>query len=326
MDAGKIERTAVIGSGLMGAGLAQILAQSGCQVHLVGRSDRSMQLCLQRVRDGLAANVRHGLLDEGQVKPILDRIEPTTDLERAASKVQFAIETVVEDLAVKQEIFRQLDRHSSVETILATNTSGLSVGEIAEGTGHPERVVGSHFFYPLTVVPLVEVGYGRETSDQVVEATVGFWKRCGKEPVVCRQDLKGFLVNRLQLALAREAISLVNRGVAGPRDVDRAIRLGFGLRLPLVGILEQRDWAGLDTHLAATSSIYPTLEDSKVPLPLLVEKIARGETGAKAGKGFYDWSGRDVEALRRKKQEQLIQLVKALKEIMPEEEDLVENL
>ncbi|MHB0870408.1 MAG: 3-hydroxyacyl-CoA dehydrogenase family protein, partial [Chloroflexota bacterium] len=139
-------------------------------------------------------------------------------------------------------------------------------------------------------------------------------------------NLKGYLVNRLQLALAREAISLVQNGVAGPRDVDRAIRLGFGLRLPLTGILEQRDWAGLDTHLAASSSIYPTLEDSREPLPFLVERVARGELGAKIGKGFYDWTGKDVESLSRKRQEQLIQLVRALKEIMPEEEDLLENL
>ncbi|MHB8991165.1 MAG: 3-hydroxyacyl-CoA dehydrogenase family protein [Chloroflexota bacterium] len=326
MDAGKIERVAVIGSGLMAVGLVQILAQGGCHVYLVGRSEQSLRKCLGRVREGLAAFVRYGWLDERQVDPVLGRIELTTSLEKAAAESHFALETVVEDLGVKREIFRRLDRHAPAETILATNSSSLSVGDIAEATRHPERVVGSHFFYPAAVVPLVEVGYGRVTSDRVVETTVAFWKRCGKEPVVCRGNLKGYLVNRLQLALAREAISLVQNGVAGPRDVDRAIRLGFGLRLPLTGILEQRDWAGLDTHLAASSSIYPTLEDSREPLPFMVERVARGELGAKIGKGFYDWTGKDVESLRRKRQEQLIQLVRALKEIMPEEEDLLENL
>jgi len=212
-----------------------------------------------------------------------------------------------------------------VGAILATNTSGLSVSDIAALTGHPERVVGSHFFYPHTVVPLVEVGYGRATSDEVVETAVAFWKRCGKEPVVCRKDSNGFLVNRLQSALAREAMSLVANGVASARDVDRAMRLGVGTRLPMVGILEQRDWGGLDVHCAAAASIYPTLDDAKAPLPIIADKVARGETGVKAGKGFYDWTGKDVEALRRKKQRQVIALVRALKVIMPEEEDLVEN-
>lgn len=325
MDAARIERTAVIGSGLMAAGLVQILAQAGCQVYLVGRSEQSLRRCLGQVRDGLAAFVRYGWLEEDQVGAVLGRIVPTTSLERAAAESEFALETVVEDLEVKRGIFERLDCHAPADAILATNTSGLSVGDIAEATSRPERVVGSHFFYPAAVVPLVEVGYGRVTSDRVVESTVAFWKRCGKEPVVCRGDLRGYLVNRLQLALAREAISLVQRGVAGPRDVDRAIRLGFGLRLPLTGVLEQRDWAGLDTHVAATSSIYPTLEDSKVPLPILVEKVARGELGAKAGKGFYDWTGKDVEWLRRKKQERLIRLLGALREIVPEDDDLVEN-
>ncbi len=326
MDADKIQRTAVIGSGAMGAGLVQILAQAGRHVYLVGRSDASMLRCLQRVRDGLEVQVRNGLLAEGEQGPILGRIETTTSLERAAAEVQFALEAVVEDLAVKQQIFADLDRFAPREALLATNTSGLSVGDIAERTDHPERVLGCHFFYPPAVVPLVEVGYGRKTSDEAIETAVAFWRRCGKEPVVCRKDMKGFLVSRLQSALTREAISLVANGVAGPADVDRAIRLGFGLRVPLTGILEQRDWGGLDVHCAASASIYPTLEDSKAPLPLIVEKVAKGEIGAKAGKGFYDWTGKDVDVLRRKRQEQLIQLVRALREITADDEELVENV
>ncbi len=326
MDASKIQRTAVIGSGTMGAGLVQILAQGGCHVYLVGRSEQSMQRCLQRVRDGLAVQVRSGLLAEGEVGPILDRIEPTTSLEEAASDVQFALETVVEDLAVKQRIFADLDRFAPREALLATNTSGLSVGDIAEKTEHPERVLGSHFFYPPAVVPLLEVGYGRKTSDETIETAVAFWKRCGKEPVVCRKDINGFLVTRLQAALTREAISLVENGVAGAGDVDRALKWGFGLRIPLTGILEQRDWGGLDVHMAASASIYPTLDDTKGPMPLVMEKVARGEIGAKSGKGFYDWTGKDVEALRRKRQEQLIQLVRALREITAGDEELVENV
>lgn len=326
MKAAEIERTAVIGSGTMGAGLVQILAQAGCHVYLVGRSEQSMERCLQRVRDGLMARVTSGLLAAGEVDAILGRVEPTTSLEMAARDVQFALETVVEDLAVKQQLFADLDRLAPREAILATNTSGLKVGDIAERTRYPDRVVGSHFFYPPAVVPLVEVGYGRESSDAAVETAVEFWRRCGKEPVVCRKDMNGFLVNRLQAALTREAISLVANGVAGPRDVDRALRLGFGLRIPLTGILEQRDWGGLDVHMAASVSIYPTLEGAREPLPYIAEKVARGETGAKAGKGFYDWTGKDVDALRRRRQEQMLRLVRALEEITAGDEELPENI
>lgn len=325
MDVSRIERTAVIGGGLMGAGFAHILAQAGFQVRVVDLSEQQLERCSQRVRDGLSTFVKEGLLAGDQVAPILSRIEFVTSMKDAVRDVQFVIEAVVEVLEVKQSVFADLDRYAPADAILASNTSGMSVSDIAARTTHPERVVGSHFFYPHTVVPLVEVGYGRATSDEVVETAVALWKRCGKEPVVCRKDSNGFLVNRLQSALAREAMSLVANGVASAKDVDRAIRLGIGTRLPMVGTLEQRDWGGLDVHCAAAASIYPTLEEAKSPLPIIADKVARGETGAKAGKGFYDWTGRDVEALRRKKQEQVIALMRALKEIMPEEEDLVEN-
>lgn len=325
MDASKIERTVVVGGGLMGAGFAQIISQAGCRVRVVDLSDQLLERCLQRVRDGLTMFVQYGMLSQDQVGPIMARIEPTTSLEAAVGDAQFVIEAVVEKLKPKQDVFEMLDRHAPADAILATNTSGLSVGDIAERVRRPERAVGSHFFYPHTVVPLVEVGYGRKTSHETVETTVAFWKRCGKETVVCRKDLNGFLVNRLQSALGREAMSLVANGVASAADVDRALRLGVGIRLPLVGTLEQRDWGGLDIHCAAAESIYPTLESSGVPLPILTERVARGEIGAKAGKGFYDWTGKDVDGIRLKKQRQLIRLIRALREIMPEEEELVDN-
>ncbi len=326
IGADEIQRTAVVGGGLMGAGIAQILAQAGCQVRVVDLNEALLEKCMERVKGSLATFARHGLIAEDQIPGVLSRIEGTTSLEQAAEGVQFAIEAVVENLPIKQELFEKLDRLAPVEAILATNTSGLRVGDIAERTKHPERVVGSHFFYPHTVVPLVEVGYGLHTSDEVVDTTVAFWKRCGKDPVVCRRNINGFLVNRLQSALAREAMSMVQNGVASARDVDRAMRLGIGLRLPMVGILEQRDWGGLDVHCAAASAIYPTLENTTAPLPFIADRVGRGEIGAKVGKGIYDWTGKDVEMVRRRKQQEVIKLVKALREIMPEEDDLVENV
>ncbi len=325
MEASSIERTVVVGGGLMGAGFAHILAQAGCQVSVVDVGEQQLEKCLQKVKASLATFIAGGLLAEDQVAPILGRIRLTTSLEEAVASSQFVIEAVIENLGVKQDIFEKLDRSAPAGAILATNTSGLSVGDIAERTRHPERVVGSHFFYPHTIVPLVEVGYGRLTSDEVVQTTVAFWKRCGKEPVVCLKDSNGFIVNRIQSAVGREAMSIISRGIATAKDVDKALRLGIGLRLALTGTLEQRDWGGLDVHYAAAKSIYPTLEDATAPLPILEGKIARGEVGAKAGKGFYDWTGKDVDALRRRKEDRVLALLAALKEIMPEDDDLVEN-
>jgi 3-hydroxybutyryl-CoA dehydrogenase len=165
MDANRIDRTAVIGGGLMGAGFAHILAQAGCRVCVVDLSDQLVEKCLRRVEDSLHLFARHGFLPEGELAAIMARIEGTTSLEKAACDAQFIVEAAVEDLAVKQGIFEKLDRLTPEETILATNTSSLKVGDIAQRVSRPERVVGSHFFYPHTVVPLVEVVYGPETSD-----------------------------------------------------------------------------------------------------------------------------------------------------------------
>lgn len=326
MDAISIQRTAVVGGGLMGAGFAHIMAQAGCEVNVLDLGPAQLDRCLQRVKASLATFVESGLMEPTEVEPVLGRISFTTSMEDAVNGAQFIMEAVVEDLSTKQEVFEKLDRVAAGDAILATNTSGLSVSEIAARTRHPWRVVGSHFFYPHTVVPLVEVGYGRATTDQVVATTVEFWRRCGKEPVVCRRDSNGFIVNRIQSAIVREACSIISKGVASTADVDKALRLGIGVRLALVGSLEQRDWGGLDSHYTAARSIYPTLENAREPLPFLADKVASGEIGAKAGKGFYDWTGKDVDALRRKKQDQLIALLAAIQTIMPEEEELVENV
>ncbi|HEX9016710.1 MAG TPA: 3-hydroxyacyl-CoA dehydrogenase NAD-binding domain-containing protein [Chloroflexota bacterium] len=325
MEASEIERTLVVGGGLMGTGLAQIMGQAGCHVWVVDVTSQQLERSAQRLRASLDTFVDHDLLTREQADGVLGRVAFTTSMEEAARDVQLAVEAVVEELPVKQAIFEQLGRLAPREAILATNTSGLSVGDIAARCAHPERVVGSHFFYPHTVVPLVEVGYGRETGDAAIETAVAFWKRCGKEPVICRKDSRGFIVNRMQSAIAREATSLVSNGVASISDVDKALRLGIGVRLALTGTLEQRDWGGIDVHFEAAKSIYPTLETTITPLPFVADRVARGHIGAKAGKGFYDWTGKDVEGLRRKKQEQLIALLAAIKQIVPDEEELIEN-
>ncbi len=323
-EASKIERTVVVGAGLMGAGLAVIMARGGCQVRLLDVSDAVLERGLERVRENLYLLVDLGKLPEQGLLPILSRITATTSPSLAAEGAQFDDAAATENLPLKQALFEEWDRLAPPETILATNSTGFSVDDVAEKTWHPERVVGSHFFTPHLVMPLVEVGCGSYTSGQVVETTVALWERCGKQTVVCRKNLKGFLVNRLQAALAREAMSLLQSGAASASDIERATRLGLGLRLPLWGMLEQRDWSGLDVHYHGMASVYPTLENSKVPLPVLAERVARGQTGVKAGKGFFDWTGKDIESVRKRKHRQLLELIATVERLMADEDELVE--
>ncbi len=322
--ANNISKAVVVGGGLMGAGLVVIIARAGCHVYMVDINEAMLERGMQRVRENLDMLVSLGKLPKEEVEPILARVKATTSASQAADGVQFVMEAVSENLPLKQAIFEEWDRLTPPTTILATNSTGFSVGDVAQKTRHPERVVGSHFFTPHLIVPLVEIGYGLATTDEVVETTVAFWRRCGKDTVVCRKNQPGFLVNRLQAALAREAMSLLANGAASAVDIEKATRMGLGLRLPLWGMLEQRDWSGLDVHCAGMASVYPTLETSKVPLPVLAERVARGQIGVKAGKGFFDWTGKDVEAIRQKKQWQLLQLIDTVEHLMADMEELEE--
>jgi 3-hydroxybutyryl-CoA dehydrogenase len=234
-------------------------------------------------------------------------------LKEAAADAQFVVEAVTENLEVKQKLFRELDSICSSDCILATNTSVISITEIAAKSTKRERIVGTHFWNPPYLIPLVEVIKGRETSPQVVDHTVDLLRSVGKHPVKVKKDVPGFVGNRLQHALWREAISIIDKGIADPETVDEVIKKGFGIRLPVLGPIENADMVGLDLVMAIHDYLSKHLESSPEPAPLLREKVKKGELGFKTGQGFRRWSAEEIQHSRKKLLEYLLKWTKEQK-------------
>lgn len=293
-----LRRVLVVGAGLMGHGIAQLFASKGHEVMLTDVSDEVLGRALGEIRRGLTRMAEWGLAEKEDVEPAVCRIRVTTDLEQATRGIEFAVEAVSENLGLKREVFRRLDTLCPPETILATNTSVISITEIAEGCSFPERIVGTHFWNPPALVPLVEVVPGERTSPEVVETAFSLLKSAGKHPVRIKKDVPGFVGNRLQHALWREAISLVERGIADADVVDEVVKFGFGLRLPVLGPLENAELVGLDLTLAVHDYLLKHLESSPRPSALLAEKVEEGTLGFKSGRGFRDWKPLEMDGVR----------------------------
>jgi 3-hydroxybutyryl-CoA dehydrogenase len=310
MKAEGIRNISVIGAGFIGPGIAQIFASKCYAVRLMDIKDELLPKAIENIRSNLSLMAKKGLLPESEIDAILGKIKTTTDMGEATSDVQLVIEAVTENLELKQKVFRDLDQLCSPETILATNTSVISITEIAAKARRQERIVGTHFWNPPYIIPLVEVIKGKKTSDEVVETTYQLLKSAGKYPVKVMKDVPGFIGNRLQHALWREAISIVENGIADPASVDDVIKKGFGIRLPILGPLENADMVGLDLTLAIHDYILKYIDSSPKPSPLLMEKVARGELGFETGQGFQTWSAEQIRVSRDRLLEYLIEWTK----------------
>ena len=297
---------AVVGAGLMGHGIAQVLARQPGTVWLYDVSAAALERAVERIATSLDMLARHGLVTEETVREQRERVRTTTDLERAVDGARFVVEAAPENLDLKRQLFVKLERLAPDDAILATNSSGLSIAAITAGIDGGWRAVGSHFFLPAQIVPLVEVSRGPTTSDGVMERTLDHWKACGKEPIRVEKDIPGYVANRMQAALVREATSLLGEGVASAEDIDKAVRRSFGLRFLVSGPLEQRDLGGLDLHVALAAELWPCLNCSSEAHPFVVDKVKRGELGVRAGRGFHDWGEQDAERVRDQKNEALV--------------------
>lgn len=297
----------------MGHGIAQLFALSGFQVTLNDVSLEVLEKAIPRIRDNLQTCIKHGIISTDESEKIPDRITITTDLGKAVSQADYIVEAVVENLEAKLKLLRELNENCPAHAILTSTTSSYCVRDMAVALNHPERFLVTHFWNPPYLIPVVEVMPGDLTSPEVVETTYKLLEDVGKYPAMVNKDVPGFVGNRLQHALRREAISIVAQGIASPEDVDQIAKLSFGLRLPVVGPLETVDLGGLDLTQAIQTYLLPELERSTEPLQLIQDKVERGELGAKAGKGFYDWSPGQVEEVIRQRDETLIELVILLK-------------
>jgi 3-hydroxybutyryl-CoA dehydrogenase len=281
---------AVIGAGLMGHAIAQELATAGHPVQLVDVSVEALSRAMERIRQNLAMLTRFQLISEEAASQALARLQTTTDLERAAARCEVVIEAVSEDLAIKRRVFRDLDRAAPADAILASNTSSLLPDAIASATRRADRVLVAHFFNPPYLIPLVEVVRGSATSDRTVSSVLTLLREAGKAPVVVAKAVPGFLINRLQIALLREALSLVEKGVVSIEDVDIAVRNSIGRRLSVAGVFEVCDVTGLDVVEAAAANVIDQLDGSTKVSPLISGKVQRGQLGIKSGQGLYSWT------------------------------------
>ncbi len=305
----EIKNITVIGAGLMGHGISQIFAKGGYAVTLMDLNEDLLSNGLENIRSNLTimADKNIGAYDE--IDSVMSRIKTTTDMTEATVGAHFIVEAVSENLDLKQKVFDELDTLCPRETILATNTSVISITEIASKSMFRDRIVGTHFWNPPYLIPLVEVVRGEDTSDETMDRTFSLLQSVGKHPVRVNRDVPGFVANRLQHALWREAISIVEKGIADAATVDECIKFGFGLRLPVLGPMENSDMVGTDLVLAIHSYILKHLESSPEPSPLLNKLVEDGNLGFKSGRGFQEWPEEKAEESRKRLQEYLLGVV-----------------
>lgn len=309
MELKDIKNIAILGAGTMGLGIAQACAQGSYNVWIQDLNDELVGLGLNSIKSNLQAYIENGLIKEGDDKLILARIKGVTALEEAAGDADFVIEAVPENLELKKDIFSKLDKVCHKDTILASNTSGLSITEMGSATSRPERVVGTHFWNPPHLIPLVEIVRGKKTSEETIRVATGLMKVLGKKPVVINKEVPGFVGTRLHQALIREAFYIVEQGIASMEDVDTVVKTSFGRRLAITGPFETCDLGGLDTFLAA-AEVWKDLCNTGEPPCLMVEKVQKGELGTKTGKGLYRWDTESIANIKKAREKELIYYLK----------------
>ena len=281
-----VEKVLVIGSGLMGSGIAQVCAQAGLQVYLHDVSKEALAEAIKTVDWSVGKFVEKGKLSEDK-DSIMARICPITDF-KDGKLVDLAIEAVFENIELKRKIFQQLDTICRPDALIASNTSAIPITELAAVTHRPEKVLGLHFFSPVPMMQAVEVIKGAATHDDTAAAGKDFVLQIGKEPIMVNRDVAGFVINRINFPSTIEAMNLVEQGVASVEDIDKGLRLAAGRRM---GIFETGDMVGLDVTYGAMKAMYEESGDSRWFPPLLLRrKVKAGHLGRKAGKGWYEYN------------------------------------
>jgi len=282
-----IKEIAVIGAGTMGNGIAHVFAQNDYKVHLVDISEDSLQKGMATIEKNLQRMVSKEKIEAARVGEILSNITASTDLPRSVSDADLVVEAATENADLKKQIFRDLDSHCPEKTILATNTSSISITEIAAVTNRPAEVIGMHFMNPVPIMKLVEVIRGYSTSDSVTQRILELSTDLGKTPTEVN-DYPGFIANRILMPMINEAIESLFHGVAGVPEIDTVMKLGMGHPM---GPLQLADFIGLDVCLSILEVLYEGLKNPKyAPCPLLVKMVTAGKLGVKSGEGFYDYS------------------------------------
>jgi 3-hydroxybutyryl-CoA dehydrogenase len=304
----------VVGSGLMGAGIAATSAIAGHKTILV---DNTLELA-QKGKEKASQNIdelwQNGLIDEANANSAKSLIETSAELVQSCGRAELVIEAIFENLALKQDLFVRLDEILPPEVPLLSNTSGLRITDIsAKCTLHPERMLTAHFWFPAHLVPLIEVVVGDRSDYNVAVKMKELFLKWKKAPVIVKRDLPGQLANRLFQAIIREAVNIVEIGLAEPDDIDTAVKAGMGIRMPVWGVLEHVDAVGVDLCDHVQDTVLPGISDRKDASPLFKKKVADGDLGYKTKKGFYDWNTKSMDDLVKTRNDFIISTVKFLR-------------
>jgi len=300
----------VIGTGAMGPGIAQLCALHGYDVTLVGRSGQSLQRAQAQLDHYWRLLRDEELASPAQISAAQAGLATTTELEQACRSASVVVEAILEDLALKQALFRRISASAPPDALLASTSSALSASAIAEAVSQPERYINIHFAQPAQLVEVVEVIPGAHTAPATLQRALELLRALGRVPVVSA-DTPGFIWSRLQAAVLREVVAMLREGVASVEDIDTLIKLGYAARLPAMGPFEHADLAGLDLIEAIMTTTWPALATDRDPAEGRIGDMVReGRLGFKSGKGFYDWSRRDPDELRRARDAEIIRQFK----------------
>ncbi|HLN01847.1 MAG TPA: 3-hydroxyacyl-CoA dehydrogenase family protein [Bryobacteraceae bacterium] len=302
---------AVIGTGMMGPGIAGALALGGLHTTILSRSEETAAKGLASARAQLRILADNALAEMIDVREAFERLSASAAFDRTIGNADLVIESAPENMDLKQKLFARMDSLAGKSAVLASNTSGLSITAIASRCRRPERVLTTHFWNPPHLMPLVEIVQGEKTSPQVAQSVRELLAACGKVPVLVKRDRPGQLGNRLQMALVREAAYIVEEGIADVEDVDLVAKNGFGLRMPAYGIFEHQDAVGLDMGISILDYVAQDLYNLPKAPNFYRAKVAHGDLGAKTGKGFYDWSKKSIEEVKAGRDQFVIDVLRA---------------
>ena len=307
MDPKDTQNILVVGSGVMGSSIAQLITMGGMNTALVDVDQKSLDRAMTRIESGLHTMADFEKIPEDRIPSMLSRITRTRDLKGVATDADFVIEAVPEVPDIKKDVFLQLDALCPAKTVIARNTSGLDIFNITD-VGRPERLIIAHFFAPAHIIPLVEIVPGENTSPETISRTVDLMEKLGQHPVVMKRYGPGFIVNRIQKAIGETCFDMIEEGLAEPAEIDRAVKLSLGIRLPIIGVVQTFDFQGLDMLL-------DTMRNYGKVYSFVEERVKEGRFGAKTSKGIYDYQGRSEAEILKKRDKLFLKMIDHLKEL-----------